>query len=324
MKNQLCIAVCTAVVLTSCTTPSPQNNASSSSESASQPQSSSSSEKVIRETKNVSYSGIVRPLGISVYMEGTHRLSLENDRFILLESDAVDLNGYVDEHVEVLGSIRPTVESDAMIMRVESIALQETSTSAQSADTTPSAGNTQSSTAASTLGFSFSSLSSRTESASSTPSSATQVASQTSSTDATSGAQKKTPGPAFLARQEKMASESFTAENWTQEYCSEHIGFCIPVHRNWWFTSFGATSTHYWHVELNSEAFEDLYEGPVVIDLNGESLNALSIANGSIHTDGQTVTGYRSWTNGRHFAIHADVSLRNAVEYITNNLREGD
>ena len=86
---------------------------------------SEQSERVIRETKNVSYSGTVKPLGISIYMEGTHRLSLSDGRFILLESDAIDLNGYVAEEVDVLGAIRPTVESDAMIMRVESISLIE-------------------------------------------------------------------------------------------------------------------------------------------------------------------------------------------------------
>ena len=78
---------------------------------------------VMRETKNISYDGIVKPAGISIYQQGTHRLSLPNGKFVLLESETVDLNGYVDEHVRIFGALRPTVEAGGMIMRVERMQL---------------------------------------------------------------------------------------------------------------------------------------------------------------------------------------------------------
>ena len=80
-------------------------------------------EPPIRETKDVQYTGIVRPAGISIYQEGSHRLLLPDGRFILLESKTADLNGYVNEEVDITGALRPTVEAGGMIMRVETISL---------------------------------------------------------------------------------------------------------------------------------------------------------------------------------------------------------
>ena len=72
---------------------------------------------------------------------------------------------------------------------------------------------------------------------------------------------------------------------------------------------------------MNSAPFETLNEGPVVVNLDGESLNALGIEDGTIQNEGSDIVGYKAWTNGRHFKIIADSSLKDAVEYITNNLR---
>ncbi|HLD32346.1 MAG TPA: hypothetical protein VJB10_02030 [Candidatus Peribacteraceae bacterium] len=311
MKRFLVIVVFPALLFAGCreqTTPSD----ASESESSSGTQFSSESERIIRETNNVSYSGTVRPLGISIYMEGTHKLSLPDGRFILLESKTADLNGYVDESVVVVGAIRPTVESDAMIMRVDSISLQGTESESSEEEVGIASSTAKSdSTPPKEAGVS--------SSKEKTPSSSD--ANQLSSSTSTSAkASARSPSPAFLERQKEMAKEEFSAENWTQEYCSSHIGFCVPVHRNWWFTSFGATSTHYWHLEMNSAPFDLLHEGPLEVNLDGESLEALGVADGTIREEGETVIGFRSWTNGRHFEIRANITLKSAVEHITQNL----
>ena len=269
---------------------------------------SEQSERVIRETKNVSYSGTVKPLGISIYMEGTHRLSLSDGRFILLESDAIDLNGYVAEEVDVLGAIRPTVESDAMIMRVESISLieREEQSDAPSDEESSSSASSEESTETPEDPVVKSSSVANTEPP---PSEEPEAAPDTP------------PTLEFLESTKDMAGEEYSAENWTQEYCTAHIGFCIPIHRNWWYKSFGATSSHYWHLEMNAAPIEQLGEGPLVVNLDGESIEALGIDEGSIRTEGESVVGYRSWTNGRHFEIRAHHTLTDAVRYITEQLR---
>ncbi|PIQ76481.1 hypothetical protein COU78_06800 [Candidatus Peregrinibacteria bacterium CG10_big_fil_rev_8_21_14_0_10_49_24] len=274
-------------------------------------------EEVIRETKNVTYTGIVKPAGVSIYSEGTHRLVMEDGKFILLESNTKDLNGYVNEEVKVLGAIRPTTETDAMIMRVEGIELLQPKEE-ETVEETQTDNTMQQST-----DIAERETSTEEPEAETTP----------ETTDANEEVSENTPpvlpstpevaeaSPAFLGRAKKMASEDFGSSNWSQQYCTAHIGFCIPVHKNWWYKSFGATSTSYWHVEMNSESIENLGDGPIIVVLNGESLQALQIQDGSIHTEGSSVVGYRSWTNGRHFEVRADSSLRSAVEYITVNLQ---
>lgn len=315
MKKQHLTILFAVLILAACDGQVPGDSTSDASASSSLSQSAASSERVIRETKNVSYSGTIKPLGISIFMEGTHRLSLQDGRFILLESDSIDLNGYVDEQVDVLGSIRPTVESDAMIMRVESISLQDDETSESSSS------SVDASQAQGDVSSSGSPIVVEVSSARSEPLMVAENESDDRQGTGSSAPSTSSESADFLAHQKKMAGETFTPEQWTQEYCSAHIGFCVPVHRNWWYKSFGALSLHYWHLEMSAGPIEELHEGPLVVELDGESLQALDIEEGSIHTDGERVTGYRSWTNGRHFKIYADVSLRDAVEYITKNLR---
>ncbi|HCI03946.1 TPA: hypothetical protein DE059_03390, partial [Candidatus Peribacteria bacterium] len=120
MKKYFLGIVSIALVATACAK-APQKKEESTTPLVS---STSEEEKAeVRETKNVIYQGVVKPAGISIYQQGSHRLQLETGKFILLESDTVDLNGYVGEHVEMVGAIRPTVEEGGMIMRVESAKL---------------------------------------------------------------------------------------------------------------------------------------------------------------------------------------------------------
>ena len=315
MNKLLSSVFISALVLTACST-QPAKPIEDLADPSLEQVSSEKSERVIRETKNVSYSGTVKPLGISIYMEGTHRLSLSDGRFILLESDSIDLNGYVGEIVDALGAIRPTVESDAMIMRVESISLIE-----DEEDESVELSDEQSSSSVSSESV-ISGETESTEPSQSPNKEPSAAAVPEESSDEESEVTPDTPPTLeFLESMKDMASEEYSADNWTQEYCTAHIGFCIPIHRNWWYKSFGATSSHYWHLEMNAAPIEQLGEGPLVVNLDGESIEALGIEEGTIRTEGEYVVGYRSWTNGRHFEIRAHHTLTDAVRYITEQLR---
>lgn len=114
-----------------------------------------------------------------------------------------------------------------------------------------------------------------------------------------------------------MARDDLNEGNWTQEYCTGHIGFCIPVHRNWWFNSFGATTSALWHVEIGPSEIQNLGDGPLTVKLvSGETT-----ANGQVTVSGGAATGIRSWTGGRHFVIQGPAILEGAVRYITEHLR---
>ena len=285
------------LLLAGCTFGTPGETGGEAQSSAASEVSSVSS---IQETANVTYTGTVEPAGISIYQEGTHRLALANGRFILLESTLIDLNGYVGEDVTVFGSLRPTVEAGGMIMRVEGIELIEESSSSVS-----SLQSESSSSADATSSAVVSSVSSRIPE--SAPSSIPQ--SSVSSIDVAD--------PELQSRIELMAQEDLASGNWTQDYCTAHIGFCVPVHRNWWFKSFGTTTTYLWHVEISTEEIFNIGEGPISINLlSGSS----PVADGTVRTEGNLAVGYRSWTDNRYFVIRGDASLSAAISTITASL----
>lgn len=298
------------LLLTACAVAPDNNNDSNTDVSSSSLSSVSSvSSAKIEQTDNVSYKGTVQPAGISIYMEGTHRLELDSEKFILLESDDVDLNGYVGEEVEVHGSVRPTVEADAVIMNVNRITLESKSSDASSS----------SSLSSDSVHLPESSAPAVSEAAVSSEeheeSSVSSVVKTSSSSDAVLQHSEE-----FDARIEAMAEVDASASEWTQQYCTGHIGFCVPVHKNWWFQSFGATASDFWHVEMNSEPLDKIHDGPIAIRLTSGSMASLNASDGQVVRSGNKVTGYRAWTDDRHFEVTADARLEAAVRYIVENL----
>lgn len=301
-------------------TPPAEDQSSSSFE----PEQTSSGAQVT-ETHNVTYTGIVRPAGISIYIEGSHKMELPGNRFILLESTSVDLNGYVGEMAEVTGSLRPTVEEGGMIMRVEKIRLLAGSSSSASS----SSGTTSSALSSVALVqplpvVARSSAVARAKEIPQEPAAASSAKSESPSAGASTSedserAQVPT-SPAFQACVTSMAKQKFSAENWTQQYCTEHIGFCLPVHRNWWYKSFGTTTSALWHVEMSSEEIASLGDGPIVVTLTSGSVAAKHATDGQVRTQGTLVVAYREWTGNQHFEISAPSELQAPVRYIAEHL----
>ncbi|MBI3332421.1 hypothetical protein HYZ99_05730 [Candidatus Peregrinibacteria bacterium] len=260
------------------------------------PQQSSSGGDRPQVTKNVTYRGVVEEAGISIYMEGSHRLALPDGRVLLLQSESLELDDYVGEDVLATGDIRPTVEAGGIIMEVKEIESMEesSSSSAQAVSSAPS------------------SLAVSSAAASVAASAGTSVAASSVAAEPVSGE--------IAARAAVMARDDTAQGNWTQQYCSSHIGFCIPVHRNWWFKSFGTTTSSLWHVEIAPAEIETIGEGPLVLNLVSGSLESIGASDREVRAVGDRVIGYRAWTDNRHFEISAPSNLQAAVKYITDNL----
>lgn len=258
-----------------------------------------------QETGNVSYRGVVEPLGISLYMQGTHRLALEGDRFILLEGPAADLNAYLGEEVEVFGAVRPTVEGGGVIMRVERVT------------------RTVVRPEASSFSSALPPLSSSSLSFSSSPLSSAAPLADVSSHAVVSSAPPSSLGGALGqdAAVAMMGKEKFSKEQWTQEYCSTHAGFCVPIHRNWWFKSFGATSSSLWHVEVSGAPVENLGDGVLLVNVISGDIATSGAADREVRMHGNFAVGYRGFSDNRHFEISAPGELKEAVQYMTDNLK---
>lgn len=303
MRNYFLVSLCVPLALTACNLVEVESAPAEPNDTVED----IAQDVPVRETKNVTYEGEVQPAGISIYQQGSHRLVLPGGKFILLESNSLDLNGYVGEKVRIFGALRPTVEAGGMIMRVERIELMETAeplppnTGDEPAQEDPTE-----------------ELPDEDEGMAEESSSSDAATEQSSSSSAATEASSE-PSAEFRQQVEVMSRQEYEPSNWTQQYCTSHIGFCAPVHRNWWFKSFGATNTTLWHVEFSAAPIDALNEGPIVVDLMAGSIGE---QDGTVDVTGGTATGYIEWTFGRHFRISGDDSLEAAVRYITQNITE--
>jgi len=67
--------------------------------------------------------GVIRPLGVSIYQEGTHRLDVGGQLAALLttSSNRIHLENYIGDTVDVQGIIRPSVEGNIDVMQVVAV-----------------------------------------------------------------------------------------------------------------------------------------------------------------------------------------------------------
>ena len=240
-------------------------------------------------------------------MEGTHQLELTDGRSILTESDVFDLGKYVNKHVIILGAVRPTVEGNATIVRIEQITiLEESAESEEPAASSSAAPPAQ----ASSIPLPASSAT-RKPPASSLQAKSSSVSSAAESTPPMAGGDDD-----MQLRAAAMAKGSMADANWTQQYCTTHIGFCFPVHKNWWFKSFGTTTSSLWHIEISDGEITELGQGPIVVNLVSGTVESEGAQNGQVKPQGNFVVGFAAWTENRHFEVSAPPVLEPAIRYL--------
>lgn len=266
------------------------------------------------------FDGIVQQAGISIYMEGSHWLSTDTGETVLLESTTVDLDRYIGARVRVSGVARATVEAGATILIVDSVTVLESPSVSSAPLLEPveeDIASSSSSEASSPLIVASSSSSKPRPPA--PKSSSSKAASSKASSSTVAVAPPPAPSGSMSEQVAAMAKAVVSASTFTQPFCSRHSGFCVPLHKSWYYNSFGATSSFLWHVEVSSEDVENLGDGVLIINLVQGELDA-SIGDSSVREEGTFVIGYRAWTNGRHFEITAPSELRAAVAFMTENL----
>lgn len=123
---------------------------------------------------------------------------------------------------------------------------------------------------------------------------------------------------------ELMTDEDYASERWTQEYCSEHVGFCVPVHKNWYYKSFGAMTSILWHIEMGAQPVEVMGDGPLLVELKSGDLASIGVTDGEVKVVGSEIIGYRAWNEGRHFEVTAPAGIEEAVRFVTDGLKSSD
>jgi hypothetical protein len=343
----------------------------------------------MQETKNVTYEGTLQAAGASIFMEGTHKLQLEDGRFIMLESTDVDLNQYIGQKVELFGAVRPTVEAGGMIMRVERIASREPSSSSMTSSSSIMSGSESSSLGEvvtsigvvqnSSIGIcslrirgkntsvilnftqcatyngktieatgtmqtgqgeggsntimnitSFHEILTASSEASDMLKSSSSVSIapvQSSSTAQSVAAASSVSSAAFQSSNELtenaavMAKDKMDPSLWTQQYCTKTAAYCVSIHKNWYFKSFGATSATLWYVEVGPQEINNIGEGPLTINLLSGTAASAGGTDGQVQSQNGAVIGYKEWTEGRHFEIRGPANLQAAITYMLGTLK---
>lgn len=283
--------------------------------------------------EEASYQGLLEETGPSIYMQGSHRLMLDGGQFLLLESTRVDLDAFAGTEVEVHGLVRSTVESAGRIMDVREILALEPATGESASSAEASSSETSSVPSSEASSPVASSLAASSKMPPAAPSSAPKpaassakpvvIASSKAAAEPPLGAAPADePQDAFSQRVAAMAKYNYALSNWTKTYVTPHQGFSFPLHKNFWFKSFGSTASSLWRVELSNAEIDKLGEGPIIINLLPGGAAAAGAADGEIKAQGSTVIGYRSWKENEHIEVLAPQELRAAVQVITAGIKE--
>lgn len=297
------------------------------------PPTSSSSSSVAGRYATVE--GVVQKAGIGIAMEGTHKLEMDDGSFLLLRSSMVRLDDSLDMRVVVTGAVQPTVEVGGMIMNVEMLqraqpiaqpeVLEETSSASSSSISPPvppfsSAAPIVLSSKASSATAPSSVLAPVRSSAAVASSSAKPLPSPSSSSSSIAAPSSSSPAPATTVSLsvKAMSKAAVDAANFSTKYCSGHIGFCLPIHRNWYFQSFGANVSPYlWHVEVADHSVEDVGQGVIIVNLVSGTFEG---SEGVAVAGGDFVVASKQWTGSRHFEISGPKELKAAVEFMANGV----
>jgi hypothetical protein len=289
----------------------------------------------------------------------TYKLTLSDSSYVLLASTDVNLvlASYLGKHVDVRGTVQPSNQAGILLLRAEEVTVLDVASSSSPSPERcggiaglpcPSGftcvddpsdgcdpakggadcfgicvnGSSSSSTEDSSSSSSVPSSSSSSSSSKSTSQSSQASApkSSSSSAESTASSSASTQSDAMNQQVITMAKQKYDPALWTQQYCTSHLAFCIPAHKNWYYKSFGATTSNLWHVEFGIESIDALNQGPIVLNLVSGTSASMDAQSGQIKTQGTDVIGFLDWNDNQHFELIADARLKDVVAYMLSKI----
>ncbi len=277
-----------------------------------------SSSSVRAATQFVTYEGTVRLPG-----DGSPYFVLDrgDGSTVYAQSSTINLDERVGTHVRISGNA--SLSQDGVHVLIDVTSVSDTPDSEEPEVLTEDGGSSLSSVEASSSSASPV-LSSSSAAASSVLSSARSSAPASSRSSSAASSVALSSSSSVLsdttqdAKTSVMAKAKTDASLFTQKYCSTHVGFCISVHKNWYYQSFGVNvPPSLWHVEIGPEPVEDVGDGVIIFTLQSGDLSG---TDGSVETHGDYIVVMKQWTGGKHFEVSAPASLRSAAEQIAASL----
>ncbi len=84
-----------------------------------------SNPKPVIEIENGIYTGVIKPLELNIYQQGTHKLITEYDNEIFIQSQVINLNKYLEKEVEIKGEKASVVGNEKPAINVLDIKLKD-------------------------------------------------------------------------------------------------------------------------------------------------------------------------------------------------------
>jgi hypothetical protein len=243
-------------------------------------------------------------------------LALSTGVRIFLASDVVHLEEFIGANVRVSG--RTTVSADGSTVSMDVATLDDLSIVPQDQQTSTSAMSSEASSAVQSSSVQSSVRTVASSSSWAESSFPAKIASSPSSSSISSSSASSQV--AATSKETVMQKSTIEAQLFTQQYCSTNIGFCVSLHKHWYYQSFGRNvPPALWHVEVGPEPVENVGDGVLIISLlSGDIPDGGSDM--SVERSGDFVVVYRQWTNDRYFSVSAPSSLESAAKQVATSI----
>ncbi|MBN2087620.1 hypothetical protein JW758_04700 [Candidatus Peregrinibacteria bacterium] len=73
----------------------------------------------------ISYDGIIEPLEIDVYQQGTHQIRTEGNELVIIQSQSYDLNKFLDKQVKIKGNLAEQKGNAEPVLNVTEVKLED-------------------------------------------------------------------------------------------------------------------------------------------------------------------------------------------------------
>jgi len=83
------------------------------------------------EDGQTAYTGIIEPIEINIYQDGTHKIITDSGE-VIIQSSKVNLNHYLDKKVTVSGAMQKLIDNKGEVFTVEKVTLEEAGGSGES------------------------------------------------------------------------------------------------------------------------------------------------------------------------------------------------
>ena len=82
-------------------------------------------ENNVSDIEKVTYTGIIQPLELDIYQEGTHQLETEDNQIIIIQSQTFNLNRYLEKAVTVKGEFSQNIGNSQSVLNIDSVMVKQ-------------------------------------------------------------------------------------------------------------------------------------------------------------------------------------------------------